>query len=156
MALQPARAPSAGARRSSSLAASSLLRVAPQLLVHSPLLEGCRLWAAAQQHGRGGKVLGHPPEEWRCVSVGVRASIGASIVVVLQRAQGRRRCAAARLVCSQTAFVPIAIPLMGLTLHRNVLRRVSIVVPLTGLALHRHSLCKLSLAWLGVHAELLV
>jgi hypothetical protein len=59
-------------------------------------------------------------------------------------------------VCSRMAFAPAAIPHMGLTLHRNVLCRVSIAVPLTGLALHRHTLCKLSLAWLGVHAELLV
>jgi hypothetical protein len=54
------------------------------------------------------------------------------------------------------AFAPVAIPLMGLALHRNVLRRASIAVLLTGLALHRHDMCKLSLAWLGVHAELLV
>jgi hypothetical protein len=60
------------------------------------------------------------------------------------------------LVCSRSAFEPIAIPLMGLALHRNVLRRTSIVVPLTGLALHRNTLPKLSLAWLGIHAELLV
>jgi hypothetical protein len=45
---------------------------------------------------------------------------------------------------------------MGLALLRNVLCRASIVVPLTGLGLHRHALCKLSLAWLGVHVELLV
>jgi hypothetical protein len=45
---------------------------------------------------------------------------------------------------------------MGLALHRNILCRASIVVPLTGLARHRLTLCKLSLAWLGVHAELLV
>jgi hypothetical protein len=45
---------------------------------------------------------------------------------------------------------------MGLALHRNVLRRTSIVVPLTGLALHRNAMPKLSLAWLGIHAELLV
>jgi hypothetical protein len=34
--------------------------------------------------------------------------------------------------------------------------RESIAFLLTGLALDRHALCKLSLAWLGVHAELLV
>jgi hypothetical protein len=53
-------------------------------------------------------------------------------------------------------LAPVAILLMGLTLHMNVLRRASIAAPLTGLALHRHALWKLSLAWLGVHAELLV
>jgi hypothetical protein len=126
-----------------------------QLLVHSPLLGGCRLRAAAQQHGRDGEVLGRPPEKLRCVGVGVRAPIGTSIVVGLRRMRQCRRTTA-RLVCSQTAFAPVAIPLMGLTLHRNVLRRASIVIPLTGLALHRHALCKLSLAWLGVHAELLL
>jgi hypothetical protein len=74
----------------------------------------------------------------------------------LRHAHDRRRCATARLVCSRSAFTLVAIPLMGLALHRNVLRRASIAVPLTGLALHRHALCKLSLAWLGVHAKLLV
>jgi hypothetical protein len=62
----------------------------------------------------------------------------------------------ARPVCSRTVFAPVAILVMGLALHRNILRWASIAVPLTGLALHRHALCKLSLAWLGVHAELLV
>jgi hypothetical protein len=68
----------------------------------------------------------------------------------------RGRAAGLHLVCSRSAFAPVAIPLKGLALHRNVLRRASVVVPLMGLALHRHALCKLSLAWLGVHAELLV
>jgi hypothetical protein len=88
--------------------------------------------------------------------VSVCTSISASIVVGLQRARRRHRCATARLVYSRSAFAPVAIPLMGLALLRNVLCRASIVVPLTGLGLHRHALCKLSLAWLGVHVELLV
>jgi hypothetical protein len=77
-----------------------------QQLAHSSLLGSCRLRAAAQQHGRSDKVLGRPPEERRCVSVGVRASIGASIVIGLWHACGWRRCAAARLVCSRTMFAP--------------------------------------------------
>jgi hypothetical protein len=127
-----------------------------QLLAHSSLLGSCRLRAAAQQLGRGGKVLGRPPEERRCIGVGVRASIGASIVVGLRHMRGWRRCAAAWLVYSRMTFALVAIPLMGLTLHRNVLRRESIAILLMGLALDMHALCKLSLTWLGVHAELLV
>jgi hypothetical protein len=64
-----------------------------QLLAHSPLLGGCRLRAAAQQHGRGDKVLGRPPEKLWCV--GVRAPIGASVVVGLRHTRGQRRCTAA-------------------------------------------------------------
>jgi hypothetical protein len=71
-------------------------------------------------------------------------------------AHGRCRCATARLVYSRSALALVAIPLMGLALHRNVLRRASIAVSLMGLALHRHALCKLSLVWLGVQAELSV
>jgi hypothetical protein len=41
-----------------------------------------------------------------------------------------------RLVCSQAALAPVAIPLAGLPLHRNVL-------------------CRLSIAGLGIGAELL-
>jgi hypothetical protein len=61
-----------------------------------------------------------------------------------------------RLVCSRTVLTPVAIPRVGLPLHRNVLRWASIVIPLLGLALHKHALRKLSIAGLGVHAELLV
>jgi hypothetical protein len=46
--------------------------------------------------------------------------------------------------------------LSGFTLHRNVLHRASIAIPIMGLALHQHTLCRLSLAWLGFHAELSV
>jgi hypothetical protein len=42
-----------------------------QLLAHSSLLRGRRLRAAAQQHGRSGKVLGRPPKKWRCIGVRV-------------------------------------------------------------------------------------
>jgi hypothetical protein len=63
---------------------------------------------------------------------------------------------AARLICSRSALTPVTIPLMGLALHGNVLRRASIAIPIMGLALHRHALCKLSLMWPGFHAELLV
>jgi hypothetical protein len=37
-----------------------------------------------------------------------------------------------RLIGSQTALAPVAVPLAGLPLHRNVLRRASI----TGLGIH--------------------
>jgi hypothetical protein len=98
-----------------------------QLLAHSSLLGGGRLWAATQQHGRGGKVLRRPPEERRSVSVGIRALVGASVVVGLQPARRRRRCAAMRLVRSRVALAPIAIPLAGLPLHRYVLHGLSIM-----------------------------
>jgi hypothetical protein len=44
---------------------------------------------------------------------------------------------AVRLVCSWVALAPVVIPLVGLPLHRNILRRLSI-------------------ARLGAHAKLLV
>jgi hypothetical protein len=111
-----------------------------------------------QQHGRSGKVLGRLPKKWRCigVGVGVRVSIGASIVVGLWRAHQWRRCTDVRLVHSQTALASVAILVTGLTLHGNVLRRASIVIPLSGMALHGHALRKLSVAGLGIHVELLV
>jgi hypothetical protein len=120
-------------------------------------LGGCRLRASTQQHGRSGKVLGHLPEEWRCVGVGVgvRDSVGSSIVVGLRRARLWRRCAAARLIHSRSALTQVTIPLVRLALHKNVLRRALIVIPIMGLALHRHALCKLSLARPGFHVELL-
>jgi hypothetical protein len=97
-------------------------------------------------------------EKWRCigVGVGVRASIGASIVVGLRRAHRWRRCTTVRLVCSRTMLTPISIPVAGLALHGNVLRQTSIAVPLLGLPLHRYALCRLSIAGLGIHAEFLV
>jgi hypothetical protein len=128
------------------------------LLAHSSLLRGCRLWKAAQQHGCGSKVLGHPLEEWWCVGVGVgvRAYVGTPIVVGLRRARRWRRCAAAWLIYSRSALTPVAIALTWLTLHMNVLHRASIAIPNMGLALHRRTLCKLLFAWPGFHAELLV
>jgi hypothetical protein len=60
------------------------------------------------------------------------------------------------LIHSRSVLTPVTIPLAGLALHRNVLRRASIAIPIMGLALHRHTLCQLSLAWPGFHAELLV
>jgi hypothetical protein len=80
-----------------------------QLLPHTPLLGGCGLRTAAQQHGRRGQVLGRPPEEWWCVGVGIHAFIGASIVVGLRRARGWRRCTTTRLVCSRPALTPVAV-----------------------------------------------
>jgi hypothetical protein len=61
-----------------------------------------------------------------------------------------------RLFCSRTALAPVAIPLTGLPLHRNVLHRASIVVPLLGLPLHRHALRRLSIAGLDIYAEFLL
>jgi hypothetical protein len=55
----------------------------------------------------------------------------------------RRRCAAVWLVCSWAALAPVAIPLVGLPLHRNVLHWASIAVPLSGLPLHRYALRRL-------------
>jgi hypothetical protein len=60
------------------------------------------------------------------------------------------------LVCSLSVLMPVAIPLAGLPLHRNVLRRASIAVPFLGLPLHRHALRRLSIAGLGINAEFLV
>jgi hypothetical protein len=125
-----------------------------QLLLHTPLLGGYGLRAAAQQHGCSGQVLGCPPEEWRCVGVGICASIGTSILVGLWHARGRCRCATTRLICSWSAFAPVAVLLAGLALHRNILYRASIVIPLVGLALHQHDLHWMSLAWLSFHVEL--
>jgi hypothetical protein len=42
-----------------------------------------------------------------------------------------------RLIASRTALAPLVVPLAGLSLHRNILRRASI-------------------AGLGIHAKLLV
>jgi hypothetical protein len=36
------------------------------------------------------------------------------------------------------------------------MHRASITILIMGLALHQHALCRLSLAWLGFHAELSV
>jgi hypothetical protein len=111
-----------------------------QLLAHSSLLRGRGLREAARQHGHRGKVLRHPMEKWRSVSVGVRvdihACIGASIVVGLWPTCRRCRCAVVWLVYSRATLVPVDIPLTGLPLHRNVL-------------------CRLLITGLGIHAELL-
>jgi hypothetical protein len=48
----------------------------------------------------------------------------------------RRRCTAARLISSRTALAPVVVPLEGLLLHRNILRKLSVAV-------------------LGLHAQLL-
>jgi hypothetical protein len=61
-----------------------------------------------------------------------------------------------RLICSRSTLMPVTIPFVGLALHRNVLRWASIGIPIMGLALHHHALYRLSLAWPGFHAELLV
>jgi hypothetical protein len=58
------------------------------------------------------------------------------------------------MIYSRSAFAPVAVLLAGLALHRNILYWVSISIPLVGLALHQHTLRRLSLAWLGFHAEL--
>jgi hypothetical protein len=130
------------------------------MLAHPSLLGGCRLRAAAQQHGRSGEVLRRPPEERRGISVGVgvnvRASVGALVVVERRPACRRRRRAAVRLTGSQTTLAPVAVPLAGLPLHRNVLRQASIVIPFSGLPLHRYALRRLSIAGLGIHAKILV
>jgi hypothetical protein len=46
----------------------------------------------------------------------------------------RRRRAAVRLIGSWTAFAQVAVPLVRLPLHRNVLHRASIAVPPLGAA----------------------
>jgi hypothetical protein len=61
-----------------------------------------------------------------------------------------------RLIGSRTALAPVTVPLAGLPLHRNVLRRASITVPLSGLPLHRYTLRRLSIPGLGIHTKLLV
>jgi hypothetical protein len=102
--------------------------------VHSSLLRSCRLRASAQQHGCSGKVLGRPSEEWRDVSVGVgvRAFVGASVVVACQLTHQQRRCTAVRLIGCRTVFAPVVVPLPGLLLHRNVLCRP----PVAGLCVY--------------------
>jgi hypothetical protein len=141
--LLPACAPNAGAKLSSPLVVSRRLEQRLQLLTHTSLLGGRRLWAAAQQHGCRGEVLRHLPEEWRGVSVGVSISVDvcalvdAPVVVVCSSPGRRRRRAGPRLFGSQAALPPLAVPLAGLLLHRNVL-------------------CRLSIARLWVHPQLLV
>jgi hypothetical protein len=61
-----------------------------------------------------------------------------------------------RLIGSRTALAPVAVPLVGLPLHRNVLRRASIAIPLSGLPLRRNALRRLSIMGFGIHAKLLV
>jgi hypothetical protein len=53
-------------------------------------------------------------------------------------------------------LAPVVLALTGLPLHRNVLRWASVTVPLSGLPLHRNALCRLLIAGLGIHTELLV
>jgi hypothetical protein len=93
-----------------------------------------------QQHGCRSEVLRRPSEERQCVNVGIcidiRALVGASVVIACCPAQWRCRCAAARLVDSRTALTPVAIPLTGLLLHRDVLCRSSVV----GLDIHAYLL----------------
>jgi hypothetical protein len=109
-------------------------------LAHSSLLGGRKLQVAARQHGCNGDVLGRPPEEWRGVNIGVSINVRAfvcALVVIARRSMcRRRRCTAARLISSRTALAPVVVPLEGLLLHRNILRKLSIAV-------------------LGLHAQLL-
>jgi hypothetical protein len=71
-------------------------------------------------------------------------------------ARARHRRATTRLVCSRSAFASVVVLFTGLTQHRKILHRASITILIMGLALHQHALCRLSLAWLGFHAELSV
>jgi hypothetical protein len=111
-----------------------------QLLAYSSLLKGRCLRAAAQQHGRSGKVLQRPTKERRSISVGigfsVRTLVGALIVVACQPACRWRWCTAVRLLFSWTMLTPVAIPLTGPLLHGDVL-------------------CRSSVAGLSIHAQLL-
>jgi hypothetical protein len=84
-----------------------------QLLPHTPLLGGCGFRATAQQHGRSGKVLGRPSEGRRCVGVGICASIGTSIVVVLRHARKQCKCATTQLVSSWSTFASVVVLFQG-------------------------------------------
>jgi hypothetical protein len=142
MALQPARAPSADARRSFPLAALPQPRAAPSTagaLVAPRRLQapGSRAATWPQQQGSGTparKVAVHWRRRWRSR---LRSAL---IVVGLRRAHRWCRCTAVRLVYSRTALAPVSVPVAGLALHGNVLHRASIAVPLLGLPLHRHAL----------------
>jgi hypothetical protein len=59
------------------------------------------------------------------------------------------------MIGSQTALAPVVVPLAGLLLHRNVLRRPPVTVPLAGLLLHKNALRRPSIAWLGIHTQFL-
>jgi hypothetical protein len=61
-----------------------------------------------------------------------------------------------RLIGSRTALAPVVVPLAGLLLHRNGLRKPSVTVPPAGLLLHRNVLRRSSVAGLGIHAKFLV
>jgi hypothetical protein len=75
--------------------------------------------------------LGRPLEEWRSVSISVGidvcALVGASVVVGRQPACRWHWCAAVWLISSRMALASVAVPLTGLLLQRNVLRRSSVV-----------------------------
>jgi hypothetical protein len=124
-----------------------------QLLAYSSLLRGCWLRAAAQQHGRGGQVLGRPTEKWRYVgaSVDVRTFVGALVVVGLWCARRWCRCTAVRLTCGRTTFSLVVVRVAGLALNRDVPREAPVAV-----SLHGHALRRLSITRLGINAEFLM
>jgi hypothetical protein len=124
-----------------------------QLLAYSSLLRGHWLWAAAQQHGRSGQVLGRPPKKRRRVGAGVdvRAFVGALVVVGLWCARRWCRRTVVRLTCGRTTFSPVAIPVAGLALNRDVPREAPVAV-----SLHRHALRRLSITRLSIKAEFLM
>jgi hypothetical protein len=108
-------------------------------MAYSSLLGGCCLRAAVQQHGRSGKVLRRPPEEWRGVSIDIRIDvrtlIGALVVVSCRPTSWWRWSAAMRLLGSRITLTQVTIPLMGLLLHGDVLCRSSVA----GLDIHPSS-----------------
>jgi hypothetical protein len=77
-----------------------------QLLAHPPLLGGCRLRAAALQHGHGGNVLRRPPKSGRASA----SAFAPSLVRRLLLISG---------LCADVVGAPVAIPLAGLPLHKK-------------------------------------
>jgi hypothetical protein len=55
-----------------------------------------------------------------------------SLSAARRLAHRRRRCAAVRLIGSRMVFASVIVPLVGLLLHRNVLRRL----PIAGLCVY--------------------
>jgi hypothetical protein len=143
MVLLPACAPNAGAKLSSPLVVSRRLEQRLQLLTHTSLLGGRRLWAAAQQQAVAARFCatclksGGALASVLALASMFAPSLARAVIVVCSSPGRRRRRAGPRLFGSQAALPPLAVPLAGLLLHRNVL-------------------CRLSIARLWVHPQLLV
>jgi hypothetical protein len=103
-----------------------------QLLTHPSLLGGRCLRTAVQQHGCIGEVLRRPPEEWWGVGVSLGVGVEVSSLVVVSvivacSSPGQRHwCTGSGLFGGWAVLLPLAVPLTGLLLHRDILCRLSV------------------------------